>query len=129
MNHPLLRRHLDTLLAFALAAAVFGVYLWTLCPTLYWGDCGELATVAVTLGIPHPTGYPLYCLLGKAWTLLLPFGSLVWRLNVLSALFGALAVACLYGCARAAGLPRPPSRDGGRAAGLRLHLLAAVPDH
>ena len=107
MNHPFFRRHLDTLLALALAAAAFGVYLWTLCPTLYWGDCGELATVAVTLGIPHPTGYPLYCLLGKAWTLLLPVGSLVWRLNVLSAVFGALAVACCYGFARAAALPRP----------------------
>ena len=107
MNHPFLRRHLDTLLAFALAAAALGVYLHTLCPTLYWGDCGELATVVATLGIPHPTGYPLYCLLGKAWTLLLPVGSLVWRLNVLSAVFGALAIACCYGCARAAALPRP----------------------
>ena len=104
---------MDTLLALALAAAVFSVYLWTLCPTLYWGDCGELATVAVTLGVPHPTGYPLYCLLGKAWTLLLPVGSLVWRLNVLSAVLGSLAVACLYGCARATGLPRPLALTAG----------------
>jgi len=107
VNNLFLRRHLDTLLALALAAAVLGVYLRTLCPTLYWGDCGELATVVATLGIPHPTGYPLYCLLGKAWTLLLPIGSLVWRLNVLSAVFAALAVACCYGFARAAALPRP----------------------
>ena len=113
MNHPLLRRHLDTLLALALAAGVFGVYLRTLCPTLYWGDCGELATVAVTLGVPHPTGYPLYCLLGKAWTLLLPLGSRVWRLNVLSAVLGALAVAYCYGFARAAGLPRPLALTAG----------------
>ena len=113
MNHPFLRRHLDTLLALALAVTVFGVYLHTLCPTLYWGDCGELATVVSILGIPHPTGYPLYCLLGKAWTLLLPVGSLVWRLNVLSAVFGALAVACCYGFARAAGLPRPLALTAG----------------
>jgi len=113
MNHPLLRRHLDILLAVALAAAAFGVYLRTLCPSLYWGDCGELATVAATLGIPHPTGYPLYCLLGKAWTLLLPMGSPVWRLNVLSAVFGSLAVACLYGFARAVALPRPLALTAG----------------
>ncbi len=113
MNHSFLRRHLDTLLALALAAAVLGVYLRTLCPTLYWGDCGEMATVVATLGVPHPTGYPLYCLLGKAWTLLLPVGSLVWRLNVLSAVFGALAVACCYGFARAAALPRPLALTAG----------------
>lgn len=113
MNHPFLRRHLDALLALALAAAALGVYLYTLCPTLYWGDCGELATVVATLGIPHPTGYPLYCLLGKAWTLLLPFGTLVWRLNVLSAVFGALAVACCYGFARAIALPRPLALTAG----------------
>ena len=111
MTHFVLKqfihRHLDTLLALMLAAGALGVYLWTLCPTLYWGDCGELATVAATLGIPHPTGYPLYCLLGKAWTLLLPVGTVVWRLNVLSAVLGALAVACLYGFARAIPLPRP----------------------
>lgn len=107
MTHPLLRKHLDTLIAIALAICVFGVYLWTLCPTIYWGDCAELATAVVTLGIPHPTGYPLYCLLGKAWTLLLPIGSLVWRLNVLSAVFGSLAIACCYGFARAVALPRP----------------------
>ena len=107
MNSAFLKRHSDTLLALLLSIGVFAVYLRTLCPTLYWGDCGELALVAATMGIPHPTGYPLYCLLGKAWTLLLPFGTLVWRLNVLSALFGSLAVACLYGAARAVKLPRP----------------------
>lgn len=104
---PFLRRHQDNLLALLLSLGVFAVYLRTLCPTLYWGDCGELALTAATLGIPHPTGYPLYCLLGHVWTLLLPFGSVVWRLNVLSAVFAALAVACLYGAGRACRLPRP----------------------
>ncbi len=107
MTFDLLKRYQDNLLALILGLGVFFVYLRTLCPTLYWGDCGELALVAATLGIPHPTGYPLYCLLGHAWTLLLPFGSVVWRLNVLSAVFGSLAVVCLYGAARACRLPWP----------------------
>lgn len=110
---PFLKRHQDNLLALMLALGVFAVYLRTLCPTLYWGDCGELALVAATLGIPHPTGYPLYCLLGHAWTGLLPFGSVVWRLNVLSAVFASLAVACLYGAARACRLPRPLALTAG----------------
>ena len=113
MTHLFLRRHADSLAALALFISALTVYLRTLCPSLYWGDCGELATVAATLGIPHPTGYPLYCLLGKAWTLMLPVGTVVWRMNVLSAVFGALAVSCLYGAARAMGLPRPLALTGG----------------
>ena len=96
----------DLLLGAGLVLTIFCVFLRTLCPTLYWGDCGELALVVQTLGVPHPTGYPLYCLLGKAWTLLLPFGTIVWRLNVLSALLGALACGWLFGFARTIGLPR-----------------------
>jgi len=107
MNYLLLRRHLDNLLAMGLFTAVLAVYLRTLCPTLYWGDSGEMAAVAAVLGVPHPTGYPLYCLFGHVWTLIFPFGSIVWRLNVLSAIFGSLAVVCLYGFARTIRLPRP----------------------
>ncbi|MBU2461890.1 DUF2723 domain-containing protein, partial [bacterium] len=38
----------------------FGVYLHTLTPTVGFHDSGELITVAYTLGIAHPPGYPLY---------------------------------------------------------------------
>src|SRR3569833_1104060 len=97
---------LDSLIAAHLFATVLAVYLYTLCPTLYWGDCGELAAAAYTLGIAHPTGNPFWCLLAKAWTHIFPFGSIVWRLNVLSAIFGAAAVSVLYGFARTIGSPR-----------------------
>ena len=40
------------------------------------------------LGILHPTGYPLYSLLGKLFSLI-PFESLAWRANVLSAIAAA----------------------------------------
>ena len=83
------------------------VYLKTLCPTLYWGDCGELASAAYSLGITHPTGYPLWCLLAKGWSCLFPFGTFIWRLNVLSALIGTVAVGCVFGGARALGQSRP----------------------
>jgi hypothetical protein len=57
------------------------------------GDAGEHQFTAPLLGIPHATGYPLYVLLGKLWTLLLPAGSLAWRMNLFSAAAGALAAA------------------------------------
>lgn len=100
-------RHGDPLLAAGLFTAVLGVYLRTLCPTIYWGDCGELAAAAYTLGNAHPTGYPLWLLLAKAWSLMLPAGSVIWRMNVLSAVLGALAVVFLFGAGRTLGLARP----------------------
>lgn len=73
----------------------FLVYLATLCPTLYGGDSGELITVAHTLGIAHPPGHPTYVILGKIFSLL-PLGSIAFRLNLMSALFGALTCVLLF---------------------------------
>ncbi|MEO7716529.1 MAG: DUF2723 domain-containing protein [Capsulimonas sp.] len=98
---------LDRCIAAALFLTAFCVYLRTLCPTIYWGDCGELATAAYSLGVTHPTGYPVWCMLAKLWTLILPIGTTIWRLNVLSALLGALAIPCLYGFSRCVGAARP----------------------
>jgi len=73
------------------------------CPTIYVGDSGELATAAYTLGIPHPPGYPLYVLVGKLWTLLVPVGEVAWRLSLLSAACGGAACGVLYAVVRRAG--------------------------
>lgn len=84
--------------ALAATALALGIYLLTLAPDLSWDnaatDGGELITAAVTLGIPHPPGYPLYVVLGKLFSLL-PLGTVAWRFNLLSAVCGALAVGIL----------------------------------
>ena len=71
------------------------VYLYTLCPTVYLGDSGELAAAAFALGIPHNSGYPLYALLGKLFCLL-PAGSIGFRMNLMSSLFAVLTVWLVY---------------------------------
>jgi len=81
-------------------------YWLTLSPTISWLnggiDSGELVTAMLVLGIPHPTGYPLYMLLGKLFTFL-PFGEPAWRVDLMSACFAALAVALIaVGAARQA---------------------------
>jgi tetratricopeptide (TPR) repeat protein len=86
----------DRLVAALLGAFVFAVYAAGACPTVYVGDSGELVTAVHLLGIPHPTGYPLYVLLGKLWTLLLPIGSIAWRMSLFSAACGAAACALLF---------------------------------
>ncbi len=72
----------------------FAVYWITLAPTVTSEDSGELITAAYTLGVAHPPGYPLWCLLGKSFTFL-PFGSVAWRVNLLSATLGSVSVGIL----------------------------------
>ncbi|MBI5574262.1 MAG: DUF2723 domain-containing protein [Elusimicrobia bacterium] len=74
----------------------FGLYLFTMCPTVYSGDSGELTTACSVLGIAHPPGYPLYVLLGKIFTLIIPFGNIAYRVNLMSAFFGALSCGLVY---------------------------------
>jgi hypothetical protein len=73
----------------------FSVYLRTLAPTVMWYDMGELTTVSYVLGIAHNTGYPLYILLAKLFTLI-PIGDVAHRVNLMSAVFAALTVATVY---------------------------------
>lgn len=90
----------DRQLALLLFAATFGLYLRTLAPGLLTGDAGEFQVAAWRLGLAHPTGYPLYLILGSIWQHLLALvgSSPAYALNMLSALLGATAVALLYLC-------------------------------
>ena len=68
------------------------LYLSTIHNRVTNGDCGELAAAAYNLGVAHPTGYPLYTLLGHLFVYL-PFPSeFAGKLAVMSALFGAATV-------------------------------------
>ncbi|MBM3280571.1 MAG: DUF2723 domain-containing protein [Candidatus Handelsmanbacteria bacterium] len=80
------------LLAGALSLAA---YLATLCPSVYVEGAGELIGATYKLGTPHPTGYPLFCLLGRTLAALLPFGSPAYQVNAFSALGSAAAVGVL----------------------------------
>ena len=83
------------LIGLLLFLLTFSVYNLTLCPTVYWYDSGELISACHTLGLAHPTGYPLYTILGRVVSLL-PFGTPAVKMNVMSALFGALTVVVMY---------------------------------
>lgn len=66
---------------------VGGLYFFTLSPDVYLEDSGELIAAAAHLGIAHPSGYPLYLLLGKLFSWL-PVGTVAFRFNLMSAVFG-----------------------------------------
>jgi hypothetical protein len=78
-----------------LVILTFFVYLFTLSPSVNLGDSGELTAAAFCLGVPHPSGYPVYSLLGKLFCLF-PLGSIGFRMNLMSAVFGVLAVGVIY---------------------------------
>jgi hypothetical protein len=75
--------------------AALTAYLLTLQPTVGRADTFEFQVTAPVLGIAHPTGYPLYLVLGKLFSLL-PVGSVAVRVNLLSAVAAAVAVALQY---------------------------------
>jgi len=110
----------DRVLAVAAGLAALLVYTRTLAPTVLPGDSGEFQFAAPLLGLAHPTGYPLYLILGKLWTVLVPLGDAAWRMNMLSAVLAAMAVGALYLLARRLGVGAAPSLIGSLALAFSL---------
>lgn len=78
-----------TAIGSIIAAFAFLIYLLTLAPTVTFMDSGELVAVTSTLGVAHPSGYPLFTLIGWLFTKL-PIGtSEAYRANIMAALFCA----------------------------------------
>jgi hypothetical protein len=59
------------------------------------GDSGLLAAAAATGGIPHPPGFPSYVLVGHLFTKL-PWGSVAWRLGLISVIASAGIIALIF---------------------------------
>jgi hypothetical protein len=95
-------RHLRSMLrhevsiAVALSAIAFSVYLQTICPTVSFTDSGELATVAVTLGIGHPTGYPLFTTMAHLASMVPVATDPIVRLNVFASFLTAVSVGLMF---------------------------------
>ena len=86
---------IDVAIFVALFVAAFALYARTMAPGLLDGDEGEFQTNIYRLGVSH-TGYPLFFLLGKLWTLVIPVGEIATRANLFSAFWGALTAGALY---------------------------------
>jgi hypothetical protein len=90
---------LDFLLALVVGGLALFIYGRTVTPGLLPGDGGEFQTLAYLLGNTHPTGYPVYLTLARIFAFL-PLGDLAYRINLFSAVTGALTVAGVYICGR-----------------------------
>ena len=91
-------RYAPAALGVGLTLAALVLYVLTLAPSVMPGDYAEFQFSAAILGVPHPTGYSLYILLGKLFTFL-PFGDVAYRVNLSSAVYMAAAVGVGYAVA------------------------------
>jgi len=79
-----------------LFAAAFTLFIHTANPLFRFSDGGELAAASHTLGVAHPTGYPLFLMGQKLWSFLLPIGNPCFRANVFSAACASAALVIVY---------------------------------
>lgn len=91
-----IRASKNNLIGLFIGFAVLCIYIQTLAPGVWGFDSAEFASGVYSLGIVHPPGYPLYTLAGKLFSLSIPIRDIAYRLNLMSALFGAGTVLCLY---------------------------------
>lgn len=119
-------RLLAPVLAGGLFLGFLAIYIRTAAPSVLSGDSAEFQFAAPLLGVPHPTTYPLYMLLGKLATLAIPFGDLAWRVTLVSAIGAALAVALAFVLARRAAYSTPAATIGALALGFTPGLWNAA---
>jgi 4-amino-4-deoxy-L-arabinose transferase-like glycosyltransferase len=94
-------------LALAVLAVPAGMYIASASVEPASWDTAELQGVPYILGIPHPTGFPLYVLIGYVWSHLIAFGTVAWRMNVMSAFAVSAAAVAAYATALEFGASLP----------------------
>ena len=66
-------------------------YFLTTQPNVGLLDSGEFLTASVHVGVPHPTGYPLWTIFSHLFTLF-PIGNGAWEVNLFSGFCTAIAI-------------------------------------
>jgi tetratricopeptide (TPR) repeat protein len=84
-------RGIDWLALIVCFAVIWTAYLLTVAPDLTLEDSGELCTASFYAGIPHPPGYPFWAIYSWLWTVIVPFGSVTWRVEVGESFAAAMA--------------------------------------
>lgn len=101
-----------------LVITLFVIYLFSLAPDLTWAhagsDGGDLITATATGGVAHPTGYPTFLLVARFFQFL-PFGTIAYRTNLMSAVFTTLTALLIYDIVVSS--PNSPAKNN-RLAGL-----------
>lgn len=82
--------------SIAIFLLVFIPYYLTISRYTMEIDAGELILAQYCWGIAHPTGYPLYCLLGHLFLKIPLSDKIAFQANLLSAIYCALSVSVFF---------------------------------
>jgi hypothetical protein len=75
---------------------VFIAHALTVQPSVPFWDCGESLCAMTWQQVSHPPGSPLLTMIGRVVQIIIPFGDLGWRGNMVSVIASGAAVALLY---------------------------------
>jgi hypothetical protein len=88
---------INKIIAFFVFAFTFSVYIYIAAPSISFWDCGEYVATGSSLGIAHPPGNPLYIMIARCATIILPFiKDPAFRINALTPFFGSFTVMFIY---------------------------------
>lgn len=92
----LMKKYLPILYGVLAFVLPLGLYLKTLSPTYIPVDSAEFTLCMHYWGMCHPPGFPFYVFLGKIFTTVFPWGQLIYKANLLSALYAAGTILVLF---------------------------------
>uniref|UniRef100_A0A7V3E8E9 DUF2723 domain-containing protein n=1 Tax=Ignavibacterium album TaxID=591197 RepID=A0A7V3E8E9_9BACT len=91
-----IKENLDKFTIFLLFIVVFTIYFSTMSRSVNEFDSGELAATQAFWGIPHPTSYPLFNLVGFLFSKIpLPIDTII-KLNLLPVLWNTITILFLF---------------------------------
>lgn len=79
-----------------LGLIIGGIFLYSQVKTIYGGDAGDLVSAIITLGIPHPPGYPLYTILGIDAVKIFQYSTMAWRVGLVSSIPSIIFLIILF---------------------------------
>jgi hypothetical protein len=97
-SSPMQYKKINNLLGWLCFVIASATYILTLEPSVSFWDCGEFISCAYRLQVSHQPGYPLFAMLGKAFSLL-SFGNnakVSYFTNLMSALASGATIMFLF---------------------------------
>ena len=85
----------NAIIGLGLFVVILVVYIFTLCPTIYFGESAKFVALATGQSITKPVSHPTWFFIAKVFKLFSPSNP-AWGLNFMSAVFGAWTIALLY---------------------------------
>ena len=98
ISSPMQYKKINNLLGWLCFAIASITYILTLEPSVSFWDCGEFISCAYRLQVSHQPGYPMFAMLGKAFSLL-SFGDhtkVAYFTNMMSALASGATIMFLF---------------------------------